>query len=238
MARGNSDRSPPISSSPAEATRLQWLINASNVLTLPSTLAGGWGPNSALTVEVPGRFHTVSWAGHTPPVLTDLVTDVERLAGRPQAPVPQPVPVPQVAPSPAPVLSPVPSGKPAQPGKRKWLVAALAAVVVVALAVAIPLILIGSKKPVPGVPQAVHAAAGRGTVTLTWQPGTGKTEHYTIFRDSRVIAASATGTTYIDRLADTKTHGYAIQAVNAAGRTSALSPTVVVAALRETARQC
>ena len=239
-APGGSRQFGPISSdqlAPTEASRLQWLINASNVLTLPSTLAGGWGPDSALTIEVPGRFHTVSWAGQTPPVLTDLVGDVERLAGSSGAPQPvQAPPVqPPVAAPPVPTAqqygsSPVGAGAPAKSGSRKWLLVGLIALVVVALAVAIPLILTSSKKPVPGVPLAVHAEAGRGTVTLTWQPGTGTTDHYKIFRDSRVIAPSATGTTYIDRLSDTKTHGYAIQAVNAAGRTSALSPTVVIAA--------
>jgi serine/threonine protein kinase len=219
---GGSRQYGPISTEqlpPAEAQRLSWLINASNVFTLPASLTGGWGPSTAMTVEGPGRFHTVSWSGQSPPVLSELVSDVERLGA---ATVSAPATQPEV------VVSPAPPGP--KRGNRKRLLAVLAGVVVIALAATLTLVLVGGKKPVPGLPGGVSVTAGRGTVTVRWQPGKGRTDHYVVYRDGGQVASQVTGTSYTDKLTDTATHNYGVRAVNAAGRTSEITSPVPVAA--------
>jgi serine/threonine protein kinase len=202
---------------PADVQRISRLITSSGLYTLPASLGGGWGPETTKTVEAPGRYHTVSWKGQPPPLLAELTNEVERLAGRPEPtltgrdgrgtpPAPQPT------------------------RKRKaLLLSALAVVVIAAVAVALTLVLTGGKEK-PGTPGSVKVTAGRGTVTMSWAPGSGKTDHYVVYRDDKAIASSVTGTTYVDKVSDTKRHSYAVQAVNASGTTSNVSPQVVTAA--------
>ena len=208
----------------ADARRLSWLISTSNVLTLPSSLGGEWGPSTAMTAEVPGRFHTVAWTGQVPPVLSELAAEVERLAGSAAASTAQ-------APAAAAPAQPAHTGG-HHPRRRRTrlLVAGAVAVVIVALAVTLPLLLLGGGKSTPGVPAALKAVPGRGTVTLTWQPGSGETDHYVVLRDGVPVAPSVIATTYIDRPADMATHRYAVQAVNSQRRTSPETPQQAVAA--------
>jgi serine/threonine protein kinase len=207
---------------PPQAQRLSWLIDASNIFTLPASLTGGWGPSTAMTVEGPGRFHTVSWSGQPPPVLSELVNDVERLGAGNASPG---APRPDVAVPPGP-----PEPKPSRRGRRGRLLALLAGVVVIAVGVSLTLVLVGGKKPVPGLPAGVTVTAGRGTVTVRWTPGTGKTDHYLVYRDGRDVASTVTGTSYTDDLTDTATHGYTVQAVNRAGRASGVTSPLPIAA--------
>jgi Protein kinase domain len=208
---------------PDQAQRLVWLIRSSNVLTTPSTMSGGWGPSSALTVEAPGQFHTVAWNGQPPPAMAELVSEVERLAGAPAAPV-----------SPAPF--PLPGGATPASTKRRSkgkLLAVLGGVVVlVAAAVVVTLLLVGNKKSVPGVPGNVTVTAGRGEVIIHWNPGSGKVEHYVVYQDGHAIGKQTAGsTTFTVKASDTATHSYSVQAVNQAGRTSAVTPPVKIMAL-------
>jgi serine/threonine protein kinase len=207
--------------SPGQAQRLVSLIGGSNVLTMPSTLPGGWGPSTALTVEAPGRFHTVAWNGPPPPALTELAAEVERLAGSGATPPP----------------FRRPDGEPAAPGRRRRgkgkLLAAIGGVVVlIAAVVVVTVLLLSSKKPVPGVPGGVTVTAGRGEVTIHWTPGTGSTDHYVVYEDGHPLGGPTSGSTnFTVKAADTTSHNYAVQAVNQAGRTSAVSPPVKIAAL-------
>jgi hypothetical protein len=71
-------------------------------------------------------------------------------------------------------------------------------------------------------------------VTLTWQAGSGKTDHYVVFRDGTTVAPSVAATTYVDRPGNTTPHRYAVQAVNAKQRTSPqTSPVTAAAQVRE-----
>jgi serine/threonine protein kinase len=206
---------------PGQAQRLVSLIASSNVLTMPSTLGGGWGPNTALTVEAPGRFHTVAWNGPVPPALSELAAEVERLAGSGATPPPFPQPGSRPA-----------AGAPRRRGRGKLLAVIGGVVVLVAAAVIVTVLLAGSKKPVPGVPGGVTVSAGRGEVTVHWTPGTGKTDHYVVYEDGHSIGTPSSGTTTFTVMAgDTTTHDYAVQAVNQAGRTSSVSAPVKIAAL-------
>ncbi len=208
----------------ADATRISWLIATSNVLTLPSSLGGEWGPSTAMTVEAPGRFHTVAWTGQAPPVLAELAAEVERLGASDAAPTAH---AHAVAP---PAAAPQAGGHRSGRRRTRLLVVGAVALVIVALAVALPLLLLGGGKPTPGVPVALTASAGRGTVTLTWQPGSGKTDHYVVLRDGVPVAPSVIAATYVDRPTDTATHRYAVQAVNRQSRTSPETPPQTVAA--------
>ncbi len=224
-APGRSKKWGPISTpelSSTEAQRLRWLILTSNVFSFPSRLVGGSGANQTLTVESPGRVHHVSWVGEPPPKLVDLVADIERLGEA--AASPPPVPVADAARPAAPSAAPGPKRR-----SRRLLVAGLALIVVIAAAVVIPILLL-SKKPVPGVPQALRATPGRGTVTLKWQRGSGTTDHFVVYRGDGVIASTVTATTFTDTLTNTEPHSYAVQAVNAKGTKSALTPPLRVAA--------
>ncbi len=225
-AHGGSRKWGPISTpelSSTEAQRLRWLILTSNVFSFPSRLVGGSGANQTLTVESPGRVHNVSWVGQPPPKLMDLVADIERLGEAASASRP---PVAAAA-APGPP-APSAAGGPKR-GNRRLLVAGLALIVVIAAAVVIPILLLG-KKPVPGVPQALRGTPGRGTVTLTWQRGSGTTDHYVVYRGDDVIAPTVTATTFTDKLTNTQPHTYAVQAVNAKGTQSALTPPLRIAA--------
>ncbi len=133
---------------------------------------------------------------------------------------------PYQAPYPPPRQSP-----PASQKKRRGLLIGSLAALVVAAAVAVTLVLaLGNKKDVPGVPTALKATPGRGTVTLSWQPGSGKTDHYAVFRDGQAVSTSVTATSYVDRIANTQAHRFAVQAINAKGTSSELSPAVQAAA--------
>jgi hypothetical protein len=150
-------------------------------------------------------------------VLADLAHEVERLAG---------LGVPTLTPGDGRGNPPPP--KPAR--KRKALLLSAAAVVVIAaVAVALTLLLTGGDDK-PGTPGNVKVTAGRGTVTVSWAPGSGKTDHYAVYRDGKLVASKVTGTTYLDKLSDTTKHSYAVRAVNASGNTSNPSPLVIMAA--------
>ncbi len=206
----------PISSErlePQDAHRLEALIGASRVMTLPPRL-GGSGPATVVTIESPGRFHTVAWNGEPSQALAALVADVQRLA----APAPDPSAGEEGAPGPA------------RPFRRRRWLAGLAIVIVLAGAGVGTYLLWGRAAPTPGAPASISATAGRGTVLLRWRPGTGKTDHYVVFRDGRALPRAIPATTYTVREADTKVHRFAVQAVNKAGRMSALSTVVTIAA--------
>lgn len=206
---------------PDQAQRLVWLIRSSNVLGTPSTVSGGWGPSSALTVEAPGQFHTVVWNGPPPPAMAELVSEVERLGGGSATPAPFPRP----GESP-----PVPATTRRSRGKLLALLGGL--VVIIAAAVVVTLLLVGNKKPVPGVPGNVTVTAGRGEVTIHWDPGSGKTDHYVVYQDGKQIGTQNAGsTTFTVKANDTATHSYAVQAVNQAGRASAVTAPVKIQAL-------
>ncbi len=208
---------------PDLARRLVRLIAGSRVLTMPSTLAGGWGPSTALTVEAPGQFHTVAWNGAPPPVLAELVAEVERLGASPGTPD-TPLPYPQ------PVGGPSPSPKRRSRGRLAAVLGGLVALV--AAAVAVTVLLVASKKSVPGIPGGVTVTAGRGEVSVHWNPGGGTTDHYVVYEDGRPIGTPSSGTTtFTVKVTDTNPHSYAVQAVNQAGRTSAITPQVKIAAL-------
>ena len=213
----------PISSAellPDHAQRLSRLIEGSKVLSLPSAL-GGWGPPAALTVEAPGRFHTVAWNGQPPPALAALASEVERLAGAGATP-------PPFGP---PASGPAGAGSPRR-SRRKLFAALGAGVVVVVAAVVVTLLLVGSKKPVPGVPGGVTVTAGRGEVIVHWTPGGGATDHYVVYEDGHPIGTPSSGTTtFTVKASDTASHSYAVQAVNQSGRMSAISSSAKIEAL-------
>jgi hypothetical protein len=174
-----------------------------------------------MTVEAPGQFHTVAWNGQPPPAMAELVSEVERLAGAPAPPAPFPRPG---------------GGAPPTGTKRrsrgKLLAVLGGAVVVIAAAVVVTLLLVGNKKPVPGVPGGVTVTAGRGEVVIHWNPGSGKTDHYIVYRDGHQIGTQNSGsTTFTVKASDTATHSYSVQAVNQAGRTSAITAPVKIMAL-------
>ncbi len=213
----------PISSeqlTPDQAQRLVWLIRSSNVLTTPSTMSGGWGPSSALTVEAPGQFHTVAWNGPPPPALAELVSEVERLGGSAGTPAP----------------FPRPGGEPPPPATKRSkgkLFGVLGGVVVlVAAAIVVTLLLVGHHNQAPGVPGEVTVTAGRGEVTIHWNPSSGSTEHYVVYEDGHPIGTPSSGsTTFTVKASDTSPHTYAVQAVNQKGRASAITAPVKIAAL-------
>ncbi len=119
---------------------------------------------------------------------------------------------------------PPPPAQPARKRRRGLLIGGVIALLVIAGGVVgLVLALGGGKKPVPGVPTDLAATAGRGVVDLTWHAGVGVTDHYVVYRDGKSIASDVTGVKYTDKLGDTDPHTFAVQAVNAAGRTSALS---------------
>jgi hypothetical protein len=197
----------PLSSeqlSAADVERVGWLIKQSQVFALDERILGGYGPEAALTVEVPGRFHTVTWQGQPPALLTELVNEVSRLGG---------------------------GSAPAVRKRRRGRLAALAAIVVVAIAVPVILLATAGGTSKPGTPTDVRTAAGPGTVAVHWTPGSGKTDHYVVYRDGQPIASSVRQTTFIDTLDDTKPHRYTVQAVNAAGTSSPQTPPETVSAL-------
>ncbi len=205
---------------PDQAQRLVWLIRTSNVMSTPSTMSGGWGPSSALTVEAPGQFHTVAWNGPPPPAMAELVGEVERLGGAPVTPTP----------------FPQPGGGSPPPGRRrskgKLLAVLGGGVVIVAAAVVVTLLLVGNKKATPGIPGNVTVTAGRGEVTIHWNPGSGKTDHYVVYQDGHRIGTQTGGSTTLTvKAGDTGTHSYAVQAVNQAGQTSEVTAPVKIMAL-------
>jgi hypothetical protein len=197
------------------AERITWLINAANFFNLPASLTGGLAPAASLTIESRDRFHSVAWAGgEPPPAIAELVREVERLSGGPAQRV-------------------QPANPPAPPEKKRrsktpWLIGAGAAVVIAAAAVTAVLLL--THKEVPGLPGGVSVVAGRGTVTVDWTASTGKVDHYVIYRDGKPVAPLVTGTSFTDKVSDTKRHDYTVQAVNSKGTTSALSLVAVGAA--------
>ncbi|HEX4017718.1 MAG TPA: protein kinase [Frankiaceae bacterium] len=207
---------------PDQAQRLIWLISSSRVLTMPSAL-GGWGPSTALTVEAPGQFHTVAWNGAPPPTLAELASEVERLGGYRGTPPPF---------QPSGGARSQPSGHGPKRRGRGKLLAVLGGVVVLIAAAVVTVLLLSSKKPVPGVPGGVTVTAGRGEVTIHWTPSSGTTDHYVVYEDGRQIGTQSPGaTTFTVKAGDTASHNYAVQAVNHAGRTSAISPPVRIQAL-------
>ena len=101
-----------------------------------------------------------------------------------------------------------------------------------AAAVVVTLLLVGSKKPVPGVPGGVTVTAGRGEVVVHWTPGGGATDHYVVYEDGHPIGTPSSGTTtFTVKASDTASHSYAVQAVNQSGRMSAISPSAKIEAL-------
>jgi serine/threonine protein kinase len=207
--------------SPDQAQRLVWLIGVSNVLTMPAAMGGGWGPSTALTVEAPGRYHTVAWNGPPPPALTELAAEVERLAG--SGANPPPFRRPESGP---------PASGPKRRSRGKRLGVLGGVVVLVAAAVVVTVLLLGSNKPVPGVPGGVTVTAGRGEVTVHWTPGSGATDHYVVYEDGHPVGTPSSGTTtFTVKATDTTPHNYAVQAVNHSERTSAVTPPVKLAAL-------
>jgi serine/threonine protein kinase len=205
---------------PDHAQRLVWLIGSSNVLNLPGSLGGNGGPSTALTIEAPGQFHTVAWTGTPPIALVDLVAEVERLA-RAMGP-----PTLFTAPGASPQLPAAPERR-----RRGRLIAAIAGVVLLVAAAVVVTLLLVSKKAVPGVPGGVTVTAGRGEVTIHWTPGSGKTDHYVIYEDGHPIGTKSGSTTFTVKAKDTSTHDYAVQAVNQAGRMSAVTAPVKIMAL-------
>ena len=210
----------------------------------PSALAGGIPPSldavvmKALSKRRDDRYESAGAlaraakaALQAPPVLSPRSSSAAALTTI-SAPNPAafagPVWPPQPAPTAALDTPPVHSGS--KRGKRRWLIGGGAFVVIAAAAVAAVLLLTSGSKPVPGVPLAVKVAAGRGTVKVDWSPGTGKVDHYVIYRDGKPVGAFVTETSFTDTLADTNSHSYTVQAVNAKGTTSVLSAAAVTAA--------
>jgi predicted Ser/Thr protein kinase len=209
---------------PEQAQRVIRLIASSRVLTLPSTLGGGWGASTAITVEAPGQFHTVAWNGPPPAALAELVDEIERLGGA--------AAVPPLTPRPFDRADGPSAGGPRKRGKGRLLAVLGGVVALVAVAVVVTLVLVGGKKPIPGLPAGVKVSSGRGEVTIRWTPGSGSTDHFVVYRDGHPVGTKASGTTtFVVKETDTSQHNYAVQAVNQAGRTSAVTAPVRVAAL-------
>ncbi len=81
------------------------------------------------------------------------------------------------------------------------------------------------------VPASVTAAVSGKAVRVSWQPGaaTDQVAQYVVYRNGAKLAAVTNATTYQDAtVAVGSKYGYQVQAVNAAGTGSALSPMVSV----------
>jgi serine/threonine protein kinase len=204
-----------------DAQRVSWLVGAANFFSLPASLTGGLVQAASLTVESPERFHSVAWEGEPPPALGELVREVERLS---KGSVQEDGHAPDL---------PLPKRQTMANSAKPWLLGAAGAVVIAAAAVVAVVLLTGSK-PVPGVPGGVSVVAGRGTVTVSWTASSGKVDHYIIYRDGKPVAPSVNATSFTDKVADTNSHKYTVQAVNSKGTTSAMSlVSVVTADVRE-----
>jgi hypothetical protein len=160
-----------------------------------------------------GQAHSGSGGDAPPTRLTELAGAADEIASDQRRPTP----------------APLPEQSTAKWGRRRKLIAALTSGVLLGAAAAAALLIVGGDEK-PGLPAGVKVTAGRGTITVSWQPGAGKAHHYVVYRDGQVVAPSVTSTTFVDKLHDTGTHTYTVQAVNEAGAASNQTSESVVAA--------
>jgi serine/threonine protein kinase len=114
-------------------------------------------------------------------------------------------------------------------GTRKWLLIALAAVLVIAAGTTAAVLLTRSNPPevsAPTTPSGLTATADGRDVTVKWSGSSGATG-YTLTRNGEKVY-SGVATNYSDPKLQPGKYNYAVTASNAGGQTSALSAAVTV----------